>query len=264
MKSVAFMRLHSFDIEPIDLVINKVAQYVDGIFFLVHNLQNPKLLEAAERHPKCCGVRYHPGDDFDLGEHRETLSAILSWAHEVKPKYVLEFDEDEIPPDRFTIEFDKFKKSDYQHMYFRFFWTLNDINRIILAKEGPDTYKPYMKVYKWNDQLPYNSRGSALRVAMCDIDALHKLPRYYCPYPMRHLAIFTPRMREIRLNRKELTRTNLTSLVVHGKHWWNVKDLVTIPYDKDMTWKDYLIKSRYINKIRKEQRIARETLHNHK
>jgi hypothetical protein len=203
-------------------------------------------------------VRFHPGDDFDLEEHRETLSSILSWAHEIEPKYVLEFDEDEIPPLRFKQEFEKFKTLPNPHMYFRFMWAYNSIDKIILAKESQDTYKPHMKVYKWTKEMKDHSRGSALRVAMCDIDSIHHLPRYYCPYPMRHLAILTPKMRQIRFNRKELTRTNLTSLVVYGKHWWNVPDLLTIPYDKDMTWRDYTIKSKYARKIKREQEVNGE------
>lgn len=226
METIAFIRLHQFDVEQ-QTIMNRIADHCDGLFFLIHDLVDPKMLTIAENHPKCIEIRHWTKKFGNLVQ----LQHNLEWASEIKPKYVIEFDEDELPPDKFNEEFQYFKQTNFQHMFFWGLWSYNNINNIAIFPMR--RYFPHHKVYKWSKSL-----SKAKRSGFCSFvgrNAHHKVS-YISKYPLRHLAFLTNTLRERRLkfgNSKGHQYSREIS-------WFMQPDIHTIQYDPNKTVEDWM------------------------
>jgi hypothetical protein len=227
--TIAFLRLHKFDAVP-ELVINTIAQYVDAFYVLFHNIIDISILDLAINHEKCQGIREWKKPFNNLSQ----LDFCLEWANQIKPQYVLEFDEDELPPDRFHEEFKKFKDSGLLTMWFWGLWCIDDTNKV-LAEHRPQ-YFWHQKAYRWMPNLVNKKRGG-----FNSFQGNHFKSKfsYLCKYPLRHLAFLTPELRERRII------TGNSKGHSYEKPWFNRKGLKFVPYDKNMTvknWKEIINK----------------------
>ena len=111
METIAFIRLHQFA-EDQQEVMDQIAQYCDGLFVLTHDLIDEGIYDVAADHPKCICIKRWEKKRF---ANLQQLRFCLKWASKVKPKYVLEFDEDEIPPHRFDEVFGELLCGKFTH-----------------------------------------------------------------------------------------------------------------------------------------------------
>lgn len=226
METIAFIRLHQFDVEQ-QLVTDQIASHCDGLFFLTHDLTNPEMLTLAENHPKCVDIKQWTKKFGNLVQ----LQHCLEWASKIKPKYVIEFDEDELPPDKFNEEFHYFRQTNFNHMFFWGLWPYNNLNDIALFPMR--RYFPHHKVYKWSEEL-----SNAKRAGFCSFTGIgaHHKESYISKYPLRHLAFLTNELRERRLkfgNSKGQQYSRETS-------WFMQPDILTTQYDPNKTVKDWM------------------------
>lgn len=240
------MRLHQFEVEQ-QMVMDRIADHCDGIFFLTHNLINPKMATIASNHPKCIEIREWLSGFGNLIQ----LQYCLEWANKIKPKYVLEFDEDELPPDNFDEVFQGFKQSIHQHLWFWGLWPYNNLQDIAIFPMR--RYFPHHKVYKWSKSLSNRKRAGfcSFTVGMppsAPISNGHKRS-YISKYPLRHLAFLTETLRERRLKVGNSKRQMYSREI----SWFMQEDIKTILYDKDKTNKDWMkIYYEYIESCKRE------------
>jgi hypothetical protein len=229
METIAFIRLHQFA-EGQQEVMDQVAQYCDGIFFLTHKLIDESMYDLAWNHPKCICVKRWEKEKF---ANLAQLRFCLEWASKIKPKYVLEFDEDEIPPFRFEEVFNKFKLSDKLTMWFKGLWSWNGIYQI--AVDPMRRYLAHMKVYKWSEEIAEIDRGGFNGFRGIKF----KSPEaFLSKYPLIHAAFASP---ELIANRMKVGGSK--GHMYNDLSWFN-QDVKTIPYNKDFSNRDWAINYR--------------------
>lgn len=225
MDTIAFMRIHQFN-ERQWKVMNQIAQHCDGVFFLMHDLVSPKMYDLAENHPKCVEIRCWTKDFSNLAQ----LQYCLQWASEIRPRYVFEFDEDEIPPPKLGEVLYDFKKSYASTLWFKGVWAYNDIGQI--AIEPMRRYFFHMKIYKWSECM-----ARKIRSGFCSFKGItqHSNEAFLSKYPLIHLAFLTERLRERRMQvgNSKGHQYNETS-------WFMAKDVRTVPFDKHKTNEDWM------------------------
>lgn len=207
----AFIRLHAFTECPM-VVWDAIAEHADALFFLTHDAPE-SLVELARAHPKCREVRRweHPWSNH------HTLDCIGHWADEVTPRYVLTFDEDELPPVRLHDELARWLNDPKARtMSFHFVWCWGDLNTVLACRGY--SLKEHVKAYKWERGL--SKKGFTWQ---CRLRAYDQTVETYCPYPIRHLPVMTPALRSVREGRQEYAV------------WWK-DDMPTMPYDPHMTF----------------------------
>lgn len=219
METIAFIRLHQF-VEAQQEIMDQIAQYCDGLFVLTHNLLDKNMHDVAARHPKCIEIRQWEGGFGNLAQ----LQYCLKWASEIKPKYVFEFDEDEIPPYRFNEVFDEFKLSSKKTMWLKGVWSWNGIYQIALNPMRK--YFAHMKVYKWSEEIAKMDRGgfnTFKGMAFCSPDT------YLSNYPLIHAAFSSPALIANRMIVGDSKRH-----IYDDSSWFN-QNVKAIPYDKDLS-----------------------------
>lgn len=225
MKTIAFIRLHQF-VEGQQEVMDQIAQYCDGIFFLAHNLSNEGMYEKAANHPKCICIKRWEKKRF---ANLQQLRFCLDWASKVKPKYVLEFDEDEIPPHRFNEVFDEFKSSDKITMWFKGLWSWNGIYQI--AVDPMRRYLAHMKVYKWSERMAEIDRGGFNAFKGIKFNSPEA---FLSKYPLIHAAFSSPA-----LIANRMIVGGFKGHMYNESSWFN-QDVKTVPYNKDLSNRDWV------------------------
>jgi hypothetical protein len=225
LNTIAFIRLHRND-QCLKLVIREIGRKVDGLFFLLHDPIDPEMYDTAAAHPKCQDIRCWTKA---FSNHNQ-LQFLTEWAREIRPKYVLEFDEDELPPARFREAFTEFKKSDKNTMWFWGVWAWGNPNTI--AVQMMHNFFWHMKAYKYSECIARRERkgfNSFTGIGAKSKDA------FLCKYPLRHLAFMTPKLRE-----RRMARGDSKGRKYKGDSWFMQPDIITRPYDTDLTlveWK---------------------------
>ena len=225
METIAFIRLHQFA-EGQQEVMDQIAQYCDGIFFLYHNLNNESMYNLARNHPKCMGINQWEKERFS---NLAQLRFCLEWASEIKPKYVLEFDEDEIPPHRFNEVFDEFKASDKKTMWFKGLWSWGGIYEI--AVDPMRRYLAHMKVYKWSEEMAEIDRAGFNAFKGIKVNSPDS---FLSRYPLVHAAFSSP---ELIANRMEVGGSK--GHMYNDESWFN-QDVKTVPYNKNLKNREWV------------------------
>ena len=226
METIAFIRLHQFA-EGQQEVMDQIAQYCNGIFVLTHNLIDEGMHDIAWNHPKCICIQRWEKKRF---ANLQQLRFCLKWASKIRPKYVLEFDEDEIPPHRFDEVFDEFKASERRTMWFKGLWSWNGIYNI--AVDPMRRYMPHMKIYKWSEEIAEIDRGGFNSF----MGIKHNSPdSFLSRFPLVHAAFSSP---ELIANRMAVGGSK--GHMYDETSWFN-QDVRTVPYDKDLSNKDWAI-----------------------
>ena len=205
--------------------MDQIGQYCDGILFLTHDLINERMYELAKNHSKCVEIRHWKKRFNNLSQ----LQFCLNWASEIKPKYVLEFDEDEIPPYHFNEVFNEFKRGDKTTLWLKGIWAYNNLDQI--AIEPMRKYFFHMKAYKWSKALAKQERAgfNSFRGITYKSDSA-----FLSKYSLKHLAFLTPRLRNHRMivGGSKGHKYNNSS--------WFMQNVNTVPYDKNKTNKDWM------------------------
>jgi hypothetical protein len=229
LNTIAFIRLHRND-QCLRFVIREIGKQVDGLFFLLHDPVDPAMYDIAAEHPKCQDIRCWTKP---FSNHRQ-LHFLTEWAREIQPKYVLEFDEDEIPPARFRQTFKEFKQSDKDTMWFWGLWPLGDPNTI--AIQMIHNYFWHMKVYKYSECIARKERLGFNTFAGIGPKSTDS---FLCKYPLKHLSFMTKKLRDRRMVQGDSKGRKYDST-----SWFLQPDIVTSQYDPDLTLKDWKLLAR--------------------
>ena len=220
METAGVLRLHDFELAG-TVVIPALAQYVDGLFILAHETPG-YLMQQAGAEPKCEKLVMYEGRWKSPALHHASFQLL----NDVKPKYVIYIDEDELLPDRFPAEFMRFKHSDVQASVAC--WYLQcwqDMNHVVA--DYPYNVNRHCVALRWEEGINFNE------FAGWDWpSAYYRRKKYTMEFPLRHLAFMTPEYRERRSSRRVVTSRGDTN-------WWE-DNHPAIPYDPNMTWKQYL------------------------
>jgi len=190
------------------------------------------MYDVARNHPNCICIQRWEKTRF---ANLQQLRFCLKWASKIKPKYVLEFDEDEIPPHRFDELFNWFKISDNRTMWFKGLWSWNGVYQI--AVDPMRRYLAHMKVYKWSEEISEIDRGG--------FNAFKGM-KYNSPdsmlvrFPLIHAAFSSP---ALIANRMEVGGSK--GHMYNDESWFN-QDVKTVPYNEDLTNRDWMKLSREI------------------
>ena len=223
-ETIAIVRVHDQDYQP-DVIYGAMAEHVDAMFFLAHKVSNPSILEAAARQPKCREIREHrPAKGWNW---TRSMWAMLNWAEALKPRFLLYFDEDELPPARLDEVLQRWKSGAAPTLWFQFVWTYGDLDHIISVRSKQFGY--HVKAIHWRPGL-----AAAASYAWNCPPPLQRSARVVCPYPVRHTSATTPEQRALRGRPGRREAKNRT---------WE-RDWPTIPYDPNMTWNDWARGSR--------------------
>ena len=225
METIAFIRLHQFA-ENQQEAMDQIAQYCDGLFILTHDLIDEGMYEVTENHPKCICIKRWEKPRF---ANLQQLRYCLKWASKVKPKYVLEFDEDEIPPHRFDEVFNNFKASDKTTMWFKGLWSWHGIYQI--AVDPMRRYLAHMKVYKWSEQISEIDRSGFNAFKGIKFSSPES---FLSKYPLIHAAFSSP---ELIANRMLVGGSK--GHMYNSESWFN-QDVKTVPYNKDLSNRDWV------------------------
>jgi hypothetical protein len=223
---VGAMRLHDFDVMP-EYIIQSLAQHCDKLVFLLHHVQSKRILEAVQNHPKTTLVKNY---EYKWSQPL-TLAALVELALKHKPEIILLPDEDEVFPDRLTEEIAKWRQVWDQHptMSFQFFHSWSSPDRII--SENVARVGKHCKVVHNVPGLLNMYLGRY--AGWCWPSLLYRQRKYHCHYPLRHLAYMTEELRTRRLSKVRPTTTT-------GWWQWYSRERETMPYDPDMTWKEWV------------------------
>jgi len=212
------LRLHDFELAT-SVVIPALAEHVDGLFILAHEAPR-HLLDEAGRHPKCEKLEVYEGRWKSAVLHHEAFQ-LLNGA---KPKYVIYIDEDEILPERFRSEFKRFQASGHDSVACYYLQCWNDIDHVVA--DHPYNVNRHCVALRWEEGITF------LDYAGWDWpSAYYKRKKYTMQFPLRHLAFMTPELRQRRATRRAITSRADTM--------WYLEDHPSIPYDGNMTWKQY-------------------------
>jgi hypothetical protein len=222
MRTASFIRLHTFNDNPV-VVFDSIAELSDKLFFLANGVEDRSIIEAAARHPKCAEIR----EDNKRWNNHESLIECYKWADEIKPQFVMTFDEDEMLPPKLDEIWSEWEKTDSKAMLFKCLWCWENIDTVL--KDYHKSFGWHMKLCKyfegmWKDGMTHmNSLNSCIKGS------------FPFPYPYRHLPIMTQKLRDIRKYRKDRAS------------FWD-KPLKTIPYDPKMTYKEWVAQSENLAK----------------
>lgn len=225
METIAFIRLHQFDKNQQE-VMDQISQYCDGIFFLTHDLIDEDMYNLAMKHPKYVDIKRWAKKRFS---NRGQLQFCLRWASEIKPKYVLEFDEDEIPPFRFKEVFEEFKASDKITMWFKGLWSWNGIYQI--AVDPMRRYLAHMKAYKWSKEIAERKRGGFNSFEGIKFNSPES---FLSRYPLIHAAFSSPKLIA---NRMKVGGSK--GHMYNDESWFN-QDVKTVLYNKDLSNREWV------------------------
>jgi|WetSurMetagenome_2_1015567.scaffolds.fasta_scaffold51913_5 hypothetical protein len=219
-KTIAIIRLHSYNENP-SMVWDAIGEYCSEIYFVANNVTDQAIIEAAKKHPLCAGIRIF---DCEWDNH-ESLVECYKWADEIKPDYILMFDEDEIPPVRFSEVLEQWKKSGSSELLFKCIWCYGDTNTILKDYHIPFGF--HMKACRWKEGMWKSGVGNKCRLKIYE----REIP-FRSQYPYKHLSVMTKGLRDVR------TKRYLTPPVKSTPTMNRIcrDDLKTIPYDPDMVY----------------------------
>jgi len=221
------MTIHDFPLSE-QYAVPALAELVDGVCFLFHRAPEPRIARL-RTHPKCIAhARYHRR--FSVGG---TLRAAIELARPFAPKYIINFDEDELPPGRFAEEFEEFRNRSAMSLAFRDFicWGSPDM----IVADGGYPSPLHCHVLRWN--------GAELgRYKKADFfEYYYRRPVWRSDYPLRNLAFMTPELRERRFERSQAA--------ISTRHWkhesagpraWPRQAHAAMPYDPNLGYSDYV------------------------
>lgn len=196
---------------------DKLAEFVDGLFFYYNNLCSPALLQMASNHAKCVDVRRDDNNWSDCSHIHAghlSLQRCMEWADEIRPKTVLIFDEDQAPPDRFDEDMDRWDDSGQPSLKMKWTWCWGDLSTVIGQYACPCVW--FTQGYRWAPGL-----SSVLPSAGNSIPLLRGA--YHCKYPGRNLGVMTEEIRAWRTAKK------------NGGGWWLNEPFKLAPYDPALT-----------------------------
>jgi len=213
---IGIIRLHRW-VTAGTFVYDKLAEFVDGLFFCYNDLCSDALFHMAANHSQTIDMRKDSTDwksNSHLSSGHLSLQRCMRWADEIKPSVVYIFDEDQAPPDRMQDEFIKWMHSGKDAVCFKWVWCWDDVDTIITERPCPCGW--FAQGYKWrpgiSDIMPISG------------DYLPGLSRYKCRYPGRNLGVMNEQIRDWRTQKK--------------MGWWLNEPFQTGPYDPDLTVKD--------------------------
>jgi hypothetical protein len=220
-KTIAFIRLHSYNENP-KIVWDAIGQYANELYFLVNGITDLSIIKSAQKYRLCAGIKEWK---FPWDNHA-TLVKCYKWADEIKPDYILTFDEDEIPPFRFGEILEPWKRSGTSELLFKCVWCYGDTKTILKDYYVPFGY--HMKMCRWKEKMWELGVGNKCRLKIYENEVAYKYP-----YPYRHLAIMTEKLREARRQRylkpPVMSTPTIDRIACEG-------NLKTIPYNPDMRY----------------------------
>ena len=223
-RTIAFIRLHSYNENP-SVVWDAIGRYADRLYFLANNITDPSIIEAAENHPQCAGMRKVDG----VWDNHDSLVECYKWADEIKPDFILTFDEDEIPPERFGEVFEQWKKTSTSELLFKCVWCYGDTETILKDYYIPFGY--HMKACRWREKMWIQGVGNKCRLNIYKNKFIYK-----CEYPYRHLSVMTQQLREARKLRYQAPPVKSTPTIERICQ----ENLKTIPYDANMKYEEWM------------------------
>ncbi len=231
MDTLMVMRMDDFPLAE-SHCIPAFAEHIDAFAFLCRP-EDSERISRLSRHPKCVVLKI---EQQRFRNATSQLEALLM-AQEFNPRYVAAFDSDELPPGRFAEEFARFKALGLWSMDMMNFECWGDPLHIVA--DFPYKAPPHCRVMRWEKGLNPGAYHKAHRFRFWCDKSLYK-----CDYPVRHLAFMTPEIRERRRQRGlSASHKSNWKREAEGPGAWSLVEHPTIPYDPDMTWKQYLEQS---------------------
>ena len=224
MKTIGIIRLHRW-ISAGTFVYDKLAEFVDGLFFYYNNICSDTLLNMAANHYKCVDIKKDPhnwSEYSHINAGHLSLQRCMQWADEIKPKIVLIFDEDQTPPDRMDEEMNRWENSGSPVIRFKWVWCWGEPNTIISQYACPSVW--FTQGYKWHPEASgcIPSSGNSLPFFS------NEKP-YDAKYPGRNLGVMTEDIRSWRTEKK--------------KGWWLNEPFQLMPYDPNITLHEFNIRN---------------------
>ncbi len=246
METIGVMRIHTFPLAETHTV-DRLAEVVDGMCLLFSPATPEETMHRLLAHPKCIdGARYEGA--FHIGR---TFLEAFKMVRKYNPSFVVMFDEDEIPPDRFAKEFENFKQSGCDSMGIRNFECWGDIDHVVA--DLCYVAKHHCHTIRWSNDTEIGTERTA--------DYFHyyyRRPVYHCEYPLRHLAFMTPELRRRRV-RRGLAASSKTHWrrEAEGPGAWATWDHTTLSYDPLMSWEQYRRSGRRLFRALEKQKTRR-------
>jgi len=216
MKTIGIIRLHRW-ISAGTFVYDRLARFVDGLFFYANHPCSENLLQIAQGHPKCVDIRMDP---TDWREHSHIHAGHLSqqrcmqWADEIKPKTVFIFDEDQAPPDRLGDEIDRWEDNGAQAIRFKWLWSWGSPLKVITGVM-PCSQVWFTQGYRWHP------KASSVLPASGNSIPYFGNSVYNCRYPGINLGVMTEDIRDWRTQKK--------------RGWWLNEPFPVAAYNPDLT-----------------------------
>lgn len=214
-KHVAILRLHDFT-EYAERVIDRLANHVDGILFVVSDATAPQLLAMAQSDPKALDVLVD-NEPWDNGGSLDRAFRVID---KMAPATVLYTDHDELLPDRYGECFEQFLRARAVLCMMQFFFTWGNVETIVARRMRCFWHG---KLVKWQPGIrfvPY--RGCCLPSTI----SVHGA--YRMPYPLRHLCFTTKAMRDKRMACRRRRRRD--------RAWIDAETNPTMAYDPLLTF----------------------------
>ncbi len=227
METIGIMRIHDFPLTEAHAV-PALADLVDGLCFLFNNAPAARM-ESLIAHPKCIAhAEYHKR--FSIPG---SFKAAFDLARPFNPKYLICFDEDELPPGRFEDEFRRFKHGNCMSLAFRDYICWGNPEMIIADRCYPSPLHCHAMKWDKNRELGRYKKADFF-------EFYHHNYVYKSDYPLRNLAFMTPELRERRFRRSQAS--------ISTRHWkressgpgaWARQSHDVMPYDPDLGWQAY-------------------------
>ena len=221
LRIAGIIRLHKFE-EELELVLNSLAKHCTALFLLTCNVRSKKMLRTITHTPKIRWMEEAPKPWTQI----TSLEAGMRMVDDMKPDIVLFPDEDELFPDNLADEIADWREvwDVRPTMSFASFQCIDNPQQILM--EHIYRQAPHCKVLRWSPGISYTA-GYA---GWCWPLSHYQQKKYFCPYPLRHMAYMTQAQRDWRLTTRNGPSTG-------DREWYTKKRFRLATYVPNMTWK---------------------------
>ena len=222
-KTIALMRLYNLPAET-RLVMDALSPHVDGFVFQTMSETYPSLVQMAHEHPRMLAV--HENKQPHWSNAGSLDLAMVEAVAPLEPEVVIYLDHDDLPPGPFGSILNAFRDSGRDVLTFPYIYARGDPQHVICPRPQWANLGRHSKVARWSPKLRFD------RSPGCN-DPNPPHTSFASAWPLLHLYVMTPEILAVRKDR-----------IGHRSPPWAEDSLSTIPYDPNMTFRDFMIMER--------------------
>ena len=224
MKVVGLVRL--FDFPDVQITLDALAELVDGIYAYADKNINKKVLSVAQAHPKVVEIEHNTA----AWHQARSLQNAFNMLSDVKPDVVFYPDEDELFPADRDIMMRWLYADNRTALSFNLLVCWGNKETVAVGA-GYTSRGPHVKALRWHKDVLYIAPQRKYRCMCRPWNCIEVIS----PLPMRHLAVYTEKVRRARTRR-------------HARVWQPRTEPMIMPFEENKTFESYLVD--YAQKIR--------------